>query len=114
MWLQPPASTSATCWEWLDTMVTGRILDYSPEERAYALPAEHAALLTSEAGPDNLAVFARMIPLLSGVEPDIVRSFREGGGVTYDQYDEFMSTWAGVSSQIFDRGLVEEGHADHA
>jgi len=93
--------------EWLDTMVTGKILDYSPEERTYALPAEHAALLTSEAGPDNMAVFARMIPLLAGVEPDIVRSFREGGGVKYDQYDEFLSTWAGVSAQIFDRGLVE-------
>ena len=93
--------------EWLDTMVTGRILDYSPEERAYTLPAEHAALLTSEAGPDNMAVFARMIPILSGVEPDIVRSFREGGGVKYEQYDEFMSTWADWSAQTADRGLVE-------
>jgi len=93
--------------EWLDTMVTGKILEYSPEERAYTLPAEHAALLTHQAGPDNMAVFARMVPLLSGVEPDIVRSFREGGGVAYDQYDEFLSTWAGVSAQIFDRGLVE-------
>ncbi len=27
--------------EWLDTMVTGKILEYSPEERAYTLPAEH-------------------------------------------------------------------------
>ena len=93
--------------EWLDTMVTGKILDYSPEGGAYTLPPEHAALLTSEAGPDNMAVFARMIPLLSGVEPDIIRSFREGGGVTYDQYDEFMSVWANFSAQIADRGLVE-------
>jgi len=51
--------------EWLDTMVTGKIVEYSPNGRTYFLPAEHAALLTRAAGPDNLAVLAQTVPLLA-------------------------------------------------
>ena len=67
--------------EWLNTMATGRIVTYTPESQTYALPAEHAVVLTKRAGPQNMATFARMIPLLSAVEPGIIDSFRHGGGV---------------------------------
>ena len=92
--------------EWLNTMVTGKIVTYAPENRTYALPAEHAAVLTKAAGPGNMATFARMIPLLSKVEPGIVDSFRHGGGVFYDQFQDFMALWAGVNEQTFERTLV--------
>jgi hypothetical protein len=41
--------------------------------------AEHAAFLTRAAAADNLAVFARYIALLDGVEDDIVECFKQGG-----------------------------------
>ena len=92
--------------EWLNTMATGKIVTYAPESRNYTLPAEHAAVLTKAAGPGNMATFARMIPLLSKVEPGIVDSFRHGGGVFYDQFQDFMALWAGVNEQTFERTLA--------
>jgi 2-polyprenyl-3-methyl-5-hydroxy-6-metoxy-1,4-benzoquinol methylase len=92
--------------EWLNTMATGKIVTYAPESRTYALPAEHAAVLTKAAGPGNMAIFARMIPILSAVEPGIIDSFRRGGGVFYDQFQDFMALWAGVNEQTFESTLV--------
>ena len=94
--------------EWLDTMVTGQIVDYEPDDSTYNLPAEHAALLTQAAGPDNMAAFARTIPILSAVEDGIIDSFRNGGGVFYDKFHDFMDLWAEVTAQIFDRSLVSK------
>ena len=94
--------------EWLNTMVTGRIVEYTPDNHTYTLPAEHAALLTQAAGPDNMAVFARMTPILSAVENGIIDSFRNGGGVFYDQFHGFMEVWAGVNVQTFERTLVSK------
>jgi DNA-binding IclR family transcriptional regulator len=39
--------------EWLNTMATGKIVKYTPESRTYALPAEHAAVLTKAARPGD-------------------------------------------------------------
>jgi 2-polyprenyl-3-methyl-5-hydroxy-6-metoxy-1,4-benzoquinol methylase len=47
-----------------------------------------------------------MIPILSAVEPAIINSFRHGGGVFYDQFQDFMALWAGVNEQTFERTLV--------
>src|SRR5262249_1448310 len=95
--------------EWLNTMAAGKIVTYTPERQTYALPAEHAAVLTKAAGPGNMAAFARMIPILSKVEPGIVDSFCHGGGVFYDQFQDFMALWAGVNEQTFERTLVTKG-----
>jgi len=92
--------------EWLNTMATGKIVTYTPESCTYALPAEHAAVLTQAAGPGNMATFARMIPILSAVERGIIDSFLHGGGVFYDQFQDFMALWAGVNEQTFERTLV--------
>jgi len=92
--------------EWLSTMATGKIVTYTPESHTYTLPAEHAAVLTQAAGPGNMATFTRMIPILSAVEPGIIDSFRRGGGVFYDQFQDFMALWAGVNEQTFERTLV--------
>jgi ubiquinone/menaquinone biosynthesis C-methylase UbiE len=80
--------------EWLGAMVTSRIVilqrnTNDPEQVLYHLPPEHAAALTRVAGADNIGVFAQYIPLLGYVEDDIVRCFRQGGGVSYDQYNRF-------------------------
>lgn len=92
--------------EWLNTMVTGKIVAYTPDTQTYTLPAEHAALLTRAAGPDNMAVFARMMPILSAVEKGIIDGFRHGGGVFYDQFLDFSALWASVNEQTFERTLI--------
>jgi 2-polyprenyl-3-methyl-5-hydroxy-6-metoxy-1,4-benzoquinol methylase len=94
--------------EWLDTMVTGRIIHYSPGSGTYALPPEHAALLTHAAGPDNMAVLAHSVPLLARVQKGIVACFRNGGGVFYDQFPEFMALWAELNEKIFEQTLTSK------
>lgn len=94
--------------EWLGGMVVGGIVTYDPADRTYALPAEHAAALTTAAGPDNLAFFAQYVGLMGTVEPEIVRVFREGGGVPYEQYDTFQTLQRDETARVYDAALVSD------
>ena len=92
--------------EWLGAMTTGRIVEYNPEKKTYRLPPEHAAFLTSTAGPDNMAIFAQFIPLIARVEGKIIESFRKGGGVPYSDFKDFHRTMAEWSAGIHDHKLI--------
>jgi 2-polyprenyl-3-methyl-5-hydroxy-6-metoxy-1,4-benzoquinol methylase len=75
--------------EWLAAMLVGGIVEHDPDTGTWSLPAEHAAVLTRAAGPDNLAKLAQFIGLMADVEHQVVRCFHEGGGVPYSAYAEF-------------------------
>ena len=83
--------------EWLGAMVTGRIVERG--EQGYGFPDDHAAFLTRAASPNNLAVSSQFISVLGTVEDQIVRSFREGGGVPYCEYPRFHEVMAEESQQ---------------
>lgn len=85
--------------EWLGAMVTGDIVLYDASLKAYCLPREHAAYLTRKAGADNLGVFMQYSAVLGEVEDDILRCFREGGGVPYSKYHRFHEVMAEDSGQ---------------
>ncbi len=68
--------------EWLGSMVTSEIFTYSPEARTYALPEEHAVLLTGNAHT-NLAPTSRMINHFGTHLQRLTSCFREGGGISY-------------------------------
>jgi 2-polyprenyl-3-methyl-5-hydroxy-6-metoxy-1,4-benzoquinol methylase len=85
--------------EWLGAMVAGRIVEYDARTRAYHLPPEHAASLTRDARPDNLAATAQWIPLLAGVEDEVLACFERGGGVPYASYERFHAVMAEESEQ---------------
>lgn len=93
--------------EWLGGMTTGRVVDYDPESGTYTLPAQRAAVLTSAAGPNNLALVAQFVPLLSEVEQKILGCFRAGGGLPYSEYPRFHTLMAQQSGVVFDAGLVD-------
>ena len=80
--------------EWLKAMVVGRIINYDSVNKTYYLPAEHAAFLTDVNSPDNMASLAQFIPVLAGVEEQIVDCFYHGGGVPYAQYSRFHEVMA--------------------
>jgi 2-polyprenyl-3-methyl-5-hydroxy-6-metoxy-1,4-benzoquinol methylase len=94
--------------EWLGGMVAGGVVEHDPESGTYRLPSERAAFLTRGAASDNLAVFAQYIPLLAGVEDDILRCFREGGGVPYGAYDRFHEVMAEDSGQSLLPVLIDQ------
>lgn len=85
--------------EWLGAVTTGRIVEYRPEGSSYFLPPEHAALLTREARPHNLAATAQWIPLLAQVEDEVLGCFEQGGGVPYASYARFHEVMAEESDQ---------------
>jgi 2-polyprenyl-3-methyl-5-hydroxy-6-metoxy-1,4-benzoquinol methylase len=93
--------------EWLGAMVTGRIVETDPATHTYVLPAEHAALLTREARPDNMAVTCQWIPLLGAVEDEVVQCFERGGGVPYSSFERFHGVMAEESDQSVVALLVD-------
>lgn len=85
--------------EWLGAMTVSGVVDHDPTVGTYTLPPEHARFLTRTSPADNYAVFAQYIPLLASVEDDVVRCFREGGGVPYDRFPRFQEVMEEDSGQ---------------
>ena len=94
--------------EWLGAMVTGGIVEFDASRRTYVLPPEHAAVLTRAAGARNMARFMQYIPMLAEVEPDVIHSFRSGGGVPYARYPRFQALMAESSGLRFDHLLLQK------
>ena len=94
--------------ECLGGLVVGKVVDYEPATKTYSLPPEHAAFLTKGAGPDNLALYAQLLPLIATVEDELVACFREGGGVPYSSYRRFAQVMAETSAPLYDRFLVDK------
>lgn len=80
--------------EWLAALTVGGVVEHDPGSGRYRLPLEHAGFLTRAAGADNLAAISQYIPVLAGVEDDIVECFRRGGGVPYERYARFHEVMA--------------------
>ena len=93
--------------EWLGGMVVGGIVEYDPAARTYLLPPEHAAFTTEVAGPDNLAFFTQYVSLMGAIEPEIVRVFRQGGGVPYSAYPTFQQLQRDETARVYDAALVD-------
>ncbi|GAB2726184.1 class I SAM-dependent methyltransferase [Streptomyces bullii] len=93
--------------EWLGGMVVGGFLEYAPQGRTYRLPPEHAASLTTAAGPDNLAGMMPYIAMMGEVEQQVLRCFRDGGGVPYSAYPRFQALQAEETARVYDEALVD-------
>lgn len=93
--------------EWLGAMTVGGIIGCDPEGPLYSLPQEHAAFLTRVAAADNIAVFAQYIAVLGSVEDRIVECFKNGGGVSYSEYQRFHEVMAEDSGQSVVPALID-------
>ncbi|MCZ6707425.1 MAG: class I SAM-dependent methyltransferase [Chloroflexi bacterium] len=93
--------------EWLNGMVVGGVVDYDAASGNYSLPAEHAASLTRAAGPGNIASMTQFLPLVAGVEDEIVDVFAKGGGVPYSSFASFGALMAESSAERFDFNLID-------
>jgi len=92
--------------EWLGSMTTAGIVEYDGGLATYFLPPEHAAMTTRAAGPGNFASYMQMVPVMAGVEDELIDKFRSGGGVPYTSYPRFHEVMAEVSGAVFDTALV--------
>ena len=80
--------------EWLNAVASAGYLEYSSESERFTLPREHAPVLADEGGPKMLCGIHQMLPALQSTLDLLTEAFREGGGVTQDQYDE--NYWEGM------------------
>ena len=71
--------------EWLGAMTTGGVVEYDENDGTYRLPPEHAAWLTREASPNNVAVAMQFLAVLGRVEDHVVEAFNHGRGVPYSR-----------------------------
>jgi 2-polyprenyl-3-methyl-5-hydroxy-6-metoxy-1,4-benzoquinol methylase len=93
--------------EWLGAMVSGRIVNYDPDDGTYELPAEHAALLTRGSVPVNFAATMQWMAVLGKVDDHIVDCFHNGGGVPYEEFHRFHEVMAEESSQTVVAALTD-------
>jgi len=95
--------------EWLKGMVCAGYLEYDAEHDTYELPEEHAYLLASD-GTDHFAGgLFHMAPVLLGVAPEVAESFRQGGGVRFEEYGEEGT----LALDLINRGNYEHRFADY-
>ena len=93
--------------ECLGALVTGGVVTYDPTDRTYVLPAEHAAVLTRAAGVDNFAAMCQFTGMLGAVEQDVVRCFKEGGGVPYASFPTFHRQLGEMTRDTVDATLLQ-------
>lgn len=93
--------------EWLGAMLAGRIVAHDPQAGTWWLPAEHAALLTRAAAPNNFAAFMQYIGQFGEVEDRILHCFRHGGGVPYSEFNRFHEIMAEDSGQTVVAALFD-------
>ncbi len=93
--------------EWLAALTLAGVLSWDPEQDTWALPPEHASLLTRRSAPDNLAVSFQLVPMVAAVETELADRFRWGGGIEYERYERFHEIMAEVSSQTVVSALFE-------
>jgi len=93
--------------EWLGAMVTGGVVEYLADQKAYRLPAEHAAWLTRSASPNNIAASMQWLGVLGSVEDLVCEAFQHGQGVPYSAYTRFHEVMAEESAQTVVAGLMD-------
>ena len=91
--------TSEYVREWLGALVTGRVVEYDPNTRGHRLPPEHAAWLTREATPNNLAGIMQFMSMFGKIEDHVLDCFHNGGGVPYERFERFHEIMAEESFQ---------------
>lgn len=83
--------------EWLAGLATAGVLELHDDGR-YELAAEIGPLFTPGSA-EGIGTLVQYIPLLSSVEDDVIRCFREGGGVPYERFGRFQEVMADDSGQ---------------
>jgi SAM-dependent methyltransferase len=77
--------------EWLEQQAVAGLIEVedtgaAPEERRYALAADHARVLVDSDDAAHVAPFAHMLAGIGRVLPDVVEAYRTGRGVPYETY----------------------------
>ncbi|KAJ3298180.1 hypothetical protein HK104_011030 [Borealophlyctis nickersoniae] len=87
--------------EWLGGLVCGKIVSFDPSNGRYHLEPDYAPFLT-QSSPENMAPFISFLPMMGAVQDKIVKCFRKGGGVPYEEFPRFHE----VMEQMTEKTLL--------
>jgi len=87
--------------EWLAAQLAGGVVEHDPDAGTWWLPREHTFVLTRRAGANNLGILAGAVARFGEVEDDVVRAFREGGGVSWSKLVRVQEWQPELSYEIF-------------
>jgi 2-polyprenyl-3-methyl-5-hydroxy-6-metoxy-1,4-benzoquinol methylase len=95
--------------EWLAAMASAGYVEYDPATRRFALPPEHAMVVSQEGSPFFVGGFFQQFRALCRVSDRVADAFADGKGVPIAAYDE---DWFGGmernTSAWFDNFLVQQ------
>lgn len=95
--------------EWANGLVAAGYLVRDPETGRYAVPPEHLPVLADEGGLAFLGGLYQLVREMLGTIEVVERSFREGGGISLEEYrDEFWTGLERLTGPSFDHQLVQE------
>jgi SAM-dependent methyltransferase len=87
--------------EWLAAQLAGGIVEYDPEAGTWWFPREHTVVLTKPAGANDLGILAGALSRFGEVEDDVVRAFRDGGGVAWQRLERVQVWQDELSHAVF-------------
>jgi SAM-dependent methyltransferase len=87
--------------EWLAAQLAGGVVEHDAEAGTWWLPREHTFVLTRAAGANNLGILASGLSRFGEVEDDVVRVFREGGGVPWSRLTRIQEWQPELSYAVF-------------
>ena len=94
--------------EWLRVMTCAGYVEYDPEEDRFRLPPEHAMILANDGGPTCLAGGLQQLGGFTDQLPQLLQSFRDGGGVPQAAYsNNLREGMERLSATWFEHELVD-------
>jgi 2-polyprenyl-3-methyl-5-hydroxy-6-metoxy-1,4-benzoquinol methylase len=100
--------------EWLEHQAVGGVLEVDdagaePDERRYSLPPGHAEALLDHSSLSFAAPMARFVAAFSGLLPDLLTAYRDGGGVPWEAYGiDGREAQADLNRPLFEHLLGQE------
>jgi SAM-dependent methyltransferase len=100
--------------EWLEQQAAAGILTLAadaaePDDRSFALPDAHAAVLLDEDGPEYFGAATQFGLGLGLLTPAVIDAFRTGSGISYADYGQhFRHGIAGFNRPMFTYQLAAE------
>jgi 2-polyprenyl-3-methyl-5-hydroxy-6-metoxy-1,4-benzoquinol methylase len=95
--------------EWCAAMTSARYIEYDAASERFELPVEHALVLVDDSTPAYLGGTVQLVRGMSEAANGVEAAFRQGGGVSIDEYGERF--WDGLERSTgtsFDHALVQQ------
>jgi SAM-dependent methyltransferase len=95
--------------EWLAAMASAGYLEYDPATKRFALPPEHAMVISQEGSPFFVGGFFQQFRALARISDQIANAFADGAGVPISAYDgDWFGGMERNTSAWFDNLLVQQ------